>query len=34
MAEWIKTELKGIRYREHSSRKYGVRRDRYYAIRY
>ena len=34
MPEWIKTKHKGIRYREHPIRKHGVRRDRYYTIRY
>lgn len=34
MAEWIKTKHKGIRFREHPTRKRGVRKDRYYTIRY
>lgn len=32
--KWHSTGIKGLRYREHSSRKHGVKRDRYYAIRY
>ena len=32
--KWIKTRYVGVRYREHPSRKHGVQRDRYYAIRY
>jgi integrase len=34
MADWINTKFEGVRYREHASRKFGVRKDRYYAIRY
>jgi len=34
MAEWINTKQRGVRYREHSSRNHGTRKDRYYAIRY
>lgn len=32
--KWIKTNFKGVRYREHATRKHGVKRDRYFAIRY
>jgi integrase len=32
--EWIKTKMVGVRYREHPTRKHGIRRDRYYTIRY
>ncbi len=31
--QWI-SPTKGIRYREHETRKHGIRRDRYYVIRY
>ena len=31
---WFKTKYEGIRYREHPSRKYGMRKDRYYVVRY
>ena len=34
MAKWIQTRHEGVRYREHPTRKYGIRRDRYYVIRY
>ncbi len=34
MPKWIKTNVEGVRYREHPTRKHGVRRDRYYSIRY
>jgi len=34
MAKWIKTNFPGIRYREHPTRKNGVRRDQYFTIRY
>jgi Site-specific recombinase XerD len=34
MSKWLKTEIKGIRYRKHHSRKVGVQPDRYYSIRY
>lgn len=34
MSQYIKTKHKGIRYREHPTRKYGTRPDRYYFIRY
>lgn len=32
--KWIETASKGVRYREHPTRKHGVRKDRYFAIRY
>jgi integrase len=32
--KWISTPYKGIRYYEHEQRKHGIRKDRYYAIRY
>ena len=31
---WHSTKFKGVRYREHATRKHGVRPDRYIAIRY
>jgi integrase len=31
---WLKTKYEGIRFREHPSRKYGTRKDRYYVVRY
>jgi integrase len=34
MAEWIKSDFKGIRYRVHPSRKHGVNYDRYYVMTY
>jgi integrase len=34
MAKWIKTNFPGIRYREHPTRKNGVKRDQYFTIRY
>ncbi|NLV98141.1 MAG: site-specific integrase [Desulfovibrionales bacterium] len=34
MAKWHGTKFEGIRYREHASRIFGIRKDRYYAIRY
>jgi integrase len=34
MAEWIGTKFKGVRYRQHSDRKHGVKWDRYFSIRY
>ncbi len=34
MAKWTNTKHEGVRYREHPTRKHGVRKDRYYAIRY
>lgn len=32
--KWIGTRYKGVRYYEHPTRKHGVKKDRYYAIRY
>ena len=32
--KWFKTQFPGVRYREHPTRKHGVRRDRYYALHY
>lgn len=32
--KWISTKFKGVRYREHETRKHGVKFDRYYVIRY
>lgn len=32
--KWIQTKYEGIRYREHPSRMFGVRKDRYYVVRY
>jgi len=32
--KWHSSKYKGVRYREHESRKHGVKRDRYLAIRY
>jgi hypothetical protein len=32
--KWIKTKTIGVRYREHPTRKHGIRKDRYYTIRY
>jgi len=34
MAKWIKSKFPGVRYREHETRKHGVRFDRYYSVRY
>jgi len=34
MAKWFKTKYPGVRYREHPTRKHGVKYDRYYAIRF
>jgi integrase len=33
MSKWIKSAFKGVRYREHPTRKHGLQRDRYYSIR-
>ena len=33
-AKWKKTKYPGVRYYEHATRKHGIRKDRYYAIRY
>lgn len=32
--QWISTKFPGIRYREHPTRKHGLKPDRYYVIRY
>lgn len=32
--KWQPTKFKGVRYREHPTRKHGVKADRYYTIRY
>jgi hypothetical protein len=32
--KWIKTAFPGVRYREHPTRRYGIRLDRYFSIRY
>jgi site-specific recombinase XerD len=34
MAKWIKTNFPGVRYREHLTRKHGVKKDQYFTIRY
>ncbi len=34
MAKWIKTGDKGVRYREHATRKHGIMKDRYYVYNY
>lgn len=34
MTKWIKTNFPGVRYREHETRRNGVRRDQYFTIRY
>jgi len=34
MAKWIKTKFPGVRYREHETRKHGVKKDQYFTIRY
>jgi len=34
MAKWIKTNFPGVRFREHPTRKNGVKRDQYFTIRY
>lgn len=34
MAKWHSTSFRGVRYREHSTRKHGIMPDRYFAIRY
>jgi len=34
MAKWKATGTRGVRYYEHPSRKHGVKKDRYFAIRY
>jgi len=32
--KWIKTQFPGVRYREHPTRKHGVKFDRYFALQY
>jgi site-specific recombinase XerD len=32
--QWKKTTFKGVRYREHATRKQGIRKDQYFTIRY
>ena len=34
MARWKKTKHPGVRYREHKTRRHGIGKDRYFAIRY
>jgi integrase len=34
MAKWVKTSFPGVRFREHPTRKNGVKRDQYFTIRY
>jgi integrase len=34
MVKWKKTNFPGVRYREHASRKNGIRKDQYFTIRY
>ena len=34
MAKWYPTKYPGVRYREHPTRKHGVQKDRYFAVRY
>lgn len=34
MAKWIKSKTSGIRFRQHSTRKHGVKFDQYFSIRY
>jgi len=34
MARWKKTKHPGVRYREHTTRKHGIGKDRYFTIRY
>ena len=34
MAKWLSTKFPGVRYREHKTRNHGIRKDRYFAIRY
>jgi len=31
---WISSSFKGIRYYEHITRKHGIKKDRYFALRY
>ena len=34
MAKWVKTTFPGVRFKEHPTRKNGVKRDQYFTIRY
>ncbi|MCK9228809.1 MAG: site-specific integrase [Syntrophorhabdaceae bacterium] len=34
MSKWVKTKFPGVRYREHNTRKHGVKKDQYFTIRY
>ncbi|GBC62951.1 site-specific integrase [Desulfonema ishimotonii] len=34
MSKWKTTKYPGVRYREHESRKHGVKKDRYFSVRY
>lgn len=34
MAKWKSTKYSGVRYREHKTRKHGIRQDQYFSIRY
>ncbi|MFH1021643.1 MAG: hypothetical protein V1782_13690 [Pseudomonadota bacterium] len=34
MAKWQSSGARGVRFYEHDTRKHGVRKDRYFAIRY
>lgn len=34
MPKWFSTKFPGVRYREHKTRKHGIRKDRYFVIRY
>ena len=34
MTKWIKTSSRGIRYREHPTRKHGIMPDKYYMYNY
>ena len=33
-AKWVKTKFVGVRYREHPTRRHGIKYDRYFTIRY
>jgi integrase len=34
MPKWFSTKFPGVRFREHKTRKHGIRKDRYFVIRY
>jgi len=34
MSKWIKTKFPGVRYREHETRRHGVKKDQYFTLRY